>query len=158
MTNTLNGYVDLANAQGGKIYVGTDDSGTVVGLANAKKLLDDLPNKIRDKLGLTPDINLLEKNGKKYIEIVVRSMTVPISLRGAYYYRSGSTKQELKGAALNEFLLSKPGKTWDRMIEDQASLDDIDDRAIESFKVAASRAGRLPEFGRAGYCTSIAQA
>lgn len=42
-----------ANAQGGKIYIGCDDDGNVVGLSNARKLLEDIPNKIRDaKLGL----------------------------------------------------------------------------------------------------------
>ena len=37
----------------------------------------------------------------------------PISYRGHYYQRSGSTLQELKGAALDRFLLRKQGRTWD---------------------------------------------
>jgi ATP-dependent DNA helicase RecG len=32
---------------------------------------------------------------------------------GVFYSHSGSTKQELKGAALHDFLLRKMGKTWD---------------------------------------------
>ena len=35
-----------ANAQGGTIFIGKDDNGNVVGVNNAKKLLEDLPNKI----------------------------------------------------------------------------------------------------------------
>jgi len=42
----------FANADGGSIYVGIDDDGQVVGVENAKKLLEDLPNKIRDILGI----------------------------------------------------------------------------------------------------------
>lgn len=34
----------FSNAQGGKIYVGIDDNGKVVGLANYRKLMDELPN------------------------------------------------------------------------------------------------------------------
>ncbi|MDR0501130.1 MAG: ATP-binding protein [Coriobacteriales bacterium] len=34
-----------ANAQGGVIYIGIDDSGKVIGVANAKKLMEDIPNK-----------------------------------------------------------------------------------------------------------------
>jgi predicted HTH transcriptional regulator len=43
---------------------------------------------------------------------------VPVSLRGRYYYRSGSVNQELTGAALNGFLLKRAGQTWDDVIED----------------------------------------
>ena len=75
----------FANAQGGKIYIGKDDSGNVSGLSNAEKLLEDLPNKIRDGLGLMPQVNLLEEDGKAYIEIIIETSTVPISLRGSHY-------------------------------------------------------------------------
>lgn len=36
----------FANAQGGKIYIGCNDNGEVVGVVNSKKLLEDIPNKI----------------------------------------------------------------------------------------------------------------
>ncbi len=39
-----------ANAQGGKIYIGVDDSGNIVGVKQAEKLLEDIPNKVRDIL------------------------------------------------------------------------------------------------------------
>ena len=136
----------FANAQGGRIFIGKDDAGKVTGLKNAKKLLEDLPNKIRDQLGLMPHINLLhEDDGKAYLEIIVEPSTVPISLRGSYYWRSGSVKQELKGHALTEFLLKKMGMTWDRVVVEKASLDDIDDATIALFKKEAVTAGRLPD-------------
>ena len=34
----------FANAQGGTLYIGKDDNGNPIGLNNAKKLLEDLPN------------------------------------------------------------------------------------------------------------------
>lgn len=60
-----------ANAQGGKIYIGCDDEGNIVGLPNARKLLEDIPNKIRDAMGIIVGVNLLDKDGKEYIEIDV---------------------------------------------------------------------------------------
>jgi len=135
----------FANAQGGRIFIGKDDIGNVIGLPNTKKLLEDLPNKIRDLLGLMPHINLLEEDGKSFLEIVVQPSTVPISLRGSYYWRSGSVKQELKGHALTEFLLKKMGMTWDGAIEEKATLDDIDESTIELFKKEAVTAGRLQD-------------
>ncbi len=136
----------FANAQGGYIFIGKDDTGKVIGLKNAKKLLEDLPNKIRDHLGLMPQINLRREKSGEYLEIIVEPSTVPISQRGSYYWRSGSVKQELKGTALNDFLLKKMGVTWDKVIEEEATFDDIDESTIEIFKNDAAAAGRLPDF------------
>lgn len=84
-----------------------------------------------------PQINLHHKNQLAYLEIIVESSTVPISLRGSYYWRSGSVKQELKGNALTEFLMKKMGVTWDRCVEENATIKDIDNHAIERFKKEA---------------------
>lgn len=48
----------FANAQGGRLKIGPDDAGAVVGIATAAKLLEDLPNKIRDVLGIVVAVNL----------------------------------------------------------------------------------------------------
>jgi ATP-dependent DNA helicase RecG len=137
----------FANANGGTIYIGKDDQGNVIGISDYKKLMDDLPNKIRDILGIMVEVNLHEENGLYYIEIITPPYGVPISLRGCYYYRSGSTKQELKGNALNEFLLRKSGKTWDDVIEPRTTLSDIDKKSVNQFRRDASKAGRLPDDG-----------
>lgn len=92
----------FANAQGGKIYIGKKDDGTVIGLQDSKKLLEDIPNKVRDVLGIIVDVNLLTEDGKDYIEIRVNSNSYPVNYKGEYHYRSGSTKQQLKGQALNQ--------------------------------------------------------
>ena len=83
-----------ANAQGGKIYIGCDDDGNVIGLPNAHKLLEDIPNKIRDAMGIIVGVNLYEQNGKEYIEVDVPSYPIGISCKGVYYYRSGSCSQK----------------------------------------------------------------
>lgn len=135
----------FANAQGGVIFIGKDDGGKVVGIVDHKKLMDEIPNKIKNAMGITTEVNLHEEGGKHFIEIITPSYSVPISVRGRYYYRSGSTKQELTGATLNEFLLKKSGKTWDDVIEQRATFDDIDEKAIKTFLAASENAGRLPE-------------
>lgn len=135
----------FANAQGGVIFIGKDDNGNVVGIADYKKLMDDIPNKIKNAIGIMVEVNLYDEEGKHFIEIVTHPYSVPISLRGRYYYRSGSTKQELTGASLNEFLLKKSGKTWDDVIEPRANFDDIDEKAFSSFLKTSENKGRLPE-------------
>ena len=61
----------FANAVGGKMYIGMDDNGNVVGLDNVKKLSEDIPNKIRDVLGIIVDVNVLDINGVEYLEIII---------------------------------------------------------------------------------------
>jgi ATP-dependent DNA helicase RecG len=134
----------FANAKGGKIIIGKNDNGEIVGVAKAKRLMEDIPNKIQTQLGIICDVDLKEEDGKEYIEIDVKPYDVLISYQGKYHYRSGSTKQELKGNALNNLLLKKAGKTWDDVVEPRANVADIDLSAIEAFKKGATVSKRLP--------------
>lgn len=135
----------FANASGGVIYIGKDDNGKVVGISDYKKLMDEIPNKVKDLMGILVDVNLHTENGLYFLEIITQPYAVPISLRGRYYYRSGSTKQELIGAALTDYLLRKSGKTWDEVTEPTATLDDIDDASLKSYIAASLRAGRIAD-------------
>jgi len=92
----------FANSQGGKLFIGIADEGNVVGVKNSRKLLEDIPNKAINYLGIIVDVHLVEKHGKEYIEIIVAKSSVPISYKGVYYIKSGSTKQELKGSELQQ--------------------------------------------------------
>ena len=135
----------FANAIGGVIYIGKDDNGEVIGLTDYAKLMEDLPNKIRNAMGIICDVQLHDENGKKFISIRVNPYSVPVSLRGRFYYRSGRAKMELTGVELNEFLIKKTGKTWDDMVEDNATIEDIDEGSIAKFIADSQGHGRLPE-------------
>lgn len=135
----------FANAQGGEIYIGKEDSGKVTGVENYKKLMEDIPNKIRNHMGISADVNLLQEDDKYYIEIVVQPYSVPISLHGQYFYRSGSVKMELTGNSLNEFLLKRSGLTWDEVTEPRATFDDIDEKSFKAYLVMAKEKDRLPD-------------
>ena len=135
----------FANAQGGVIFVGKDDNGKVIGISDHKKLMDEIPNKVKDLMGILLDVNLHDEKGLYYLEIITQPYAVPISLRGRYYYRSGSTKQELIGSALTDYLLRKSGKTWDEVTEPKATPDDIDDNSLKSYIAAALYAGRIAD-------------
>lgn len=132
-----------ANAQGGKIYIGCDDDGNVVGLPNARKLLEDIPNKIRDAMGIIVGVNLLTHGSKEYLEIDVPAYPIGISCKGVYYYRSGSTRQILTGPALEAFLMRKRGATWDNLPLPAFSMADVDDGVVSKFKSLAAKKGRM---------------
>lgn len=133
----------FANAQGGKIYIGTKDDGTVIGVKNSQRLLEDIPNKIQNKLGIVADVNLLTKNGLEYIEIVVNPWAFPVNCDGEYHYRSGSTKQQLRGNALTHFLMTRTGMKWDAATISNISVEDLDKESFDIFRREALRSGRM---------------
>lgn len=135
----------FANAQGGRIYIGVDDGHEVVGIADSRRLMEEIPNKIVTTLGIVADVNLHEADGREYIEIAVSPSNVPITYKGQYHYRSGSTKQELKGVALQQFLLKKMGLSWDDMPVPHATIDDIDRAAIDYFLRRSIASERMDE-------------
>ena len=59
----------FANANGSTIVIGKNDKGDVTGLKDSKRLMEDIPNKIRDILGIIADVNLhmSKKMGKLQI-------------------------------------------------------------------------------------------
>lgn len=112
-------------------------------MPNARKLLEDIRNKAWDILGLMLDVNLHSEDDKEYLEIVVEPYPFPISLRGKYYYRSGSTLQELKGAALTKFLLERQGKKWDGVPVPNVEISSLKDETFSFFKSKAAKSNRL---------------
>jgi ATP-dependent DNA helicase RecG len=133
----------FANAQGGTLVIGRNDSGEAVGLVDAARLLEELPNKARDLLGVVVEVNLHQEGDKDLLEIVTPAYPNPISYRGHYYQRSGSTLQELKGAALDRFLLRCYGRTWDGSPLPGVTVSDLSTVALARFRRLAEKSGRL---------------
>jgi len=135
----------FANANGGVLYVGKNDCGETVGLKDTKKLMEELPNKIRTTMGIVADVSLVTENEKDCIVIEVQPYPSPISYHGKYYLRSGATNQELTGNALDEFMLRKQGKTWDSVPVPFVKIEDLDKEAFSLFRKKAIESKRLSD-------------
>ena len=134
----------FANADGGMLVIGRNDDGVIVGVPDARKLLEDIPNKVRDVLGILVAVNLRTRKDHEYIEVVVDAYPNPVSYKGQYFIRSGSTKQELKGAALDRFLLKRQGRHWDGVPVPHATVTNLDAKALNWFRKQALKSQRLP--------------
>lgn len=133
----------FANAHGGTLYIGQRDDETVCGVADSKKLMEDIPNKVRDVLGIIVDVDLISDKCGDVVKITVGESPYPVSYKGEYHYRSGSTKQLLQGSTLTDFLLRKTGKKWDAVPLDNVSVDDLDKESFDIFEREAIRSGRM---------------
>lgn len=135
----------FANAQGGTIYIGVHDDGRVAGVKNAKKLLEDIPNKIQAGLGIIADVNKHTEDGLDYIEIKVEPSSFPISYHGEFHYRSGATKQQLTGIALSQFIMKKTGFRWEDVTVDNLTVEDLDEESFKIFRTEALKRKRMSE-------------
>jgi ATP-dependent DNA helicase RecG len=135
----------FANANGGSIFIGKNDKGEIVPIENAKKLLEDIPNKVKDTLGILVDVNLHHSVKGDFIEIIVESYPYPVNYKGQYHYRSGTTKQELKGAALDKFLLQRKGKRWDGVPLPNISVAELKQETFDFFRKRALKSQRIEE-------------
>lgn len=133
----------FANASGGVLYIGKNDSGEIVGVKDAKTMLEELPNKIRTTMGMVADVSLHSENDKDFIKVEITPYPSPISYHGKYYLRSGATNQELTGNALDEFMLRKQGRTWDSVPVPYLKVEDFDRDTFRLFREKAISSGRL---------------
>ena len=132
-----------ANAYGGALYIGRADNGTPVGVAKAKSLMESIPCKITDTMGIIADVNLLNEDGKDVIEIKVEKYPSLISYHGKYFYRSGTTMRTISGKELDRLILKQQGMTWDAVPMHKLKVRDLDSGAIRFFKSEAIRHNRL---------------
>jgi len=134
-----------ANAYGGTLFIGKDDTGAVKGISDSTKLLKSIPDKITHTMGIVADVNLLYSGKLEYLEIIVEKYPTLISYHGKYYYRSGSTMRTIIGKELDKALLKSQGLTWDGIPVPRVAENDLKQSAIELFKEKAVKNRRLTE-------------
>jgi len=133
----------FANTNGGSLFIGIRDDGQAVGIHNYKKLLENIPNKVVQFLGITVDLEHLKRDDKDVLKLTVTTSSVPISFQGKYFIRSGSTVQELHGHELRDFILKKDNITWDEITIPMAQIEDLDEKLIRRFVAKSVNENRL---------------
>ena len=87
----------FGNGLGGTMIIGKDDDGTIFGVTDPEKLMEDIPNGVKDKLKFLPALERVSEDGKECIRIIVESQKHPVYYDGRYYVRSGSITTILEG-------------------------------------------------------------
>ena len=134
----------LANTNGGKVIIGMADDGSVKGVNITNKDLEKISQKIANKLGLHPAIELEDMGGKRVLIITVPKSNVPISFNGKYYERVGNTTRDMKNERLRTFFLKNTN--WDGIINPDADFDEINIESVRQFIRLGRSKGRLGFF------------
>lgn len=132
----------FANTKGGKVILGVDNKGNVVGVETSTKFLENLTNGIVNKLSIYPEIETLEIEGRRVLIIHVTRAGYPVSYDGRYYERVGSTTREMSIQKLRAFMLSSI--PWDSLTG-EFSFNDIDEETVKLFVRMAVTKKRLSD-------------
>jgi ATP-dependent DNA helicase RecG len=130
----------FANTNGGIVYIGISDRKEIKGFHCQNSTIEDLTNKIVNKLGIHPQIDSIDVDDKNILKIETKKSTLPVSYDGRYYKRVGNTTREMQGEELRAFFIK--GTNWDGLTGDY-SVEEIDAETVRKFVRMAVRSGRL---------------
>lgn len=116
--------IAFANTNGGTIYVGVQDNGEIVGLANADFVIQQISNSLRDSVrpdvSMFTKIELLQKENKFYIKLTVNQGTKKpyyLSDKGlkptGVYVRSGTTSAPASEDAIRMMIKMTDGDSFE---------------------------------------------
>ena len=130
-------------ANGGKLIIGKKDNGEIVGVRNAKKLLEEIPNTVKNLMNFYPSVEAVSEGGKTLIVITVEPQEEGVDLRGSFFIRSGSTTVKLGGRQLKRFLLLKSDMSWTDLPAEKIKIEDLSQEAIDLFLKKGNESGRM---------------
>lgn len=118
--------IAFANTNGGEIYIGVEDDGTVVGLPNAQKDLEAVSSMLHDSI--RPDIlvhttaEIITIDGKDIIKIIVSRGTrrpYHIASKGmkpsAVFVRHGTSVSNASDEAIRQMIIESDGSQYEVM-------------------------------------------
>lgn len=125
--------IAFANTKGGKIYIGIDDNGNVIGVKNSKEDLESLSGMIREgiksDLTLYTSINSVNIDDKDIIEInVMEAPNKPYYLvekgikTSGVYLRYGNTSAPASEEVIKKMLRENQGDSFETIISQNQNL------------------------------------
>ncbi len=132
----------FSNSDGGRLYIGVDDSGQVVGFEGDDKDIQRIANLIHTRLGLTPRICIQQIENMPVLVLEVESSSGIIPYNGRYLRRVGSTNRDFAPHELANHILRRGGQLWENL-PSALSWDCYDWDTIKTFVRMAKP--RLPK-------------
>lgn len=132
----------FANTKGGIILLGADKKGNIAGVEPSSRFLEDLTNRIVNKISNYPEIETIDIKGKRIIAVKIARSGFPISYEGRYYERVGNTTRKISKERLRALLLRS--RSWDSLT-DNFSMEEIDPETIYRFIRLAAEKTRLTD-------------
>lgn len=126
----------LANASGGKILVGVDDDGSVIGISKLNRTKSEIQSIARN---MDPSLVLdIEAVNSVLVVSVPSGSNKPYSVNGKFYIREAANSQQMKRAEIREFFFKEGLIRFDEQICRKFAMSrDFSARRFSSFMRAA---------------------
>jgi len=118
----------FANAKGGKVYVGVNDSGKIAGVALGKETMQQWLNEIKSKTQpfLLADAEIMDIENKQIVVLSIAEYPIkPISVKGRCYKRVGNSNHLLSISEVVNLHLQTLNTSWDAYPDPNHSENDL---------------------------------
>ncbi|MBD3347431.1 MAG: AAA family ATPase, partial [Chitinivibrionales bacterium] len=139
---TIETLCAFANAKGGSVFIGINDSGKAVGVTLGKETVQQWINQIKMSTApsIIPDIAINSSGQKEYVEIRIPEYPIkPVACKGRYYMRSGSSNHIMTINQVVDTHLKIFNRSWDYYINPERSLDQISFEKVQAFIDSANK-------------------
>ena len=119
----------MANSHGGTILLGLSSDGEILGIDGGEEVRDQWIQKIRDITApsILPESEIHETESKDILAFHIHEAPVkPVAFSGRCFRRVGAENYLLSSAEVAQLHFQNIGKSWDGVIQDEVSLEDID--------------------------------
>ena len=147
--------VAFANTKGGKVLIGIDDAGSVVGTSTAKESLQKWVNEIKQNTepAIIPDVEAVKTGNRIVIIMKVQEVPLkPIAFRGRYYRRVHNANHILSLPEINDLFTQSLQTSWDSYPYHGATLTSLDEEKIVLFIRAVNENNRFKISGSQEDC------
>ncbi len=125
----------FSNKKGGKILIGIDPAGKVIGVTIGKNTVENLAGEIKIKTDpkVFPDISIIKIDSKDVIEIIVPEYPIkPVFVNDKVYIRVGRSNQKASAEKIRSFINEQRTRYWDSEIS-SVNLKELSAQKIKTF-------------------------
>lgn len=130
----------------GTLYFGVKNDGSIFGQQIGKTTTADISKTIKNNLKprITPQIEIINEQGKDIIKVVVRGEDVPYSAYDRYYIRSDDEDLIMTNTQLEQFFLNKnyDYSKWENQ-DSGVSYEEIDEDLLIQYVNKGNDSGRI---------------
>jgi ATP-dependent DNA helicase RecG len=126
----------FANANGGTLYVGVKDDGTVVGVDIAKESIQNWTNEIKNKTSpaVVPTVSTDEVQNKVVVTFSVPAYPIkPVAFQGKYYKRIANANHLMTSDEIADEHLKTLNSSWDYYPDSYHTFADLDMNKVRNF-------------------------
>ena len=127
----------MANASGGKVFVGVRDNGTVCGVGINKATIASWINDIKMKTSpaLFPEVEITVINRANVAVFSIKDVPVkPVSTKGKCFIRRGSSNHLMSIPEIADMYLKTYNLSWDSLIDADKTPADLSPEKVEKFR------------------------